>query len=1098
MGKDHAVLADSLYKIDYVNARLYFQSKFYAYAAAYELQYRVFPVNFNAPYPLKPLFNGVSIFNTRDTSPQKVVYREDNVNTENNTLLANGNISRGISVGNSQNLVVNSSLDLQLTGKISDKIYMEAYLSDKNVPLQPDGYSQQIADFDKIYVRIYDSTTYLQMGDIEVKPDNSYFLQFNRSIMGGDLTTSYSGSDKFKNQTHLSGAVAKGKYNRYSFNGLESVQGPYELIGANSETYITVIAGSEKVYLDGELLQRGENEDYTIDYNTAAITFTVNQVISTESRIIAEYQYTDRNYNRFIVYAGNQLSFKKGNFTLAYFNESDAKNQPVSSDLTDEQKLILANAGDDESKAIAPDFDTITFDINLILYKMVDTTINSVFYDSIFVQSYNSDSAFYDVGFTLMGENEGNYELTTSSANGKVYQWVAPVDGVPQGSYEPVQVLVAPEKYQMLVANGQYRFSKNTVASAEVAISNNDKNTFSVLDNDDNTGFALKTDLSHSIEFSSGDLALELSYEMVNCNFNEADRYRSAEFNRDWNLPVTTDYNEHLLETSLAWQKKKKPLAEYSFQYLNRQQEYSGFRNNLETDLSMKGVGLKAEVSLLNSTEEDQFTRFYRHEINLHRSFGLINLDLTHDFEDNAYYARGTDSLLSTSSKYSEWESAVSLPDSMKRTMSLSYVYRTDYLTDYHIFREFTRAHNISYKAQLAKSQLSQLDGVITWRKLDVLNNDLGETADNETNFQGRIEHRLKLGKGGLTFSTYYETGTGMETYKSFSYVEVTAGQGIYIWEDYNEDGIPQLDEFEVSPFPEEANYVRVYTPTSDYVKVYSIKLNETVNLNFQRLGWGQTGFRGFLTRFNNSVVFRTYQKHTKNELESRLNPFYGELSDTNLISSTQSFRNVFSFNKTNPIFGVDWTFQQSSLKSLLSTGFDQSDNKEQEVVIRWNITPKWLVMNTSAYGNAIYQSEYYTSKNSKIESLDNLFSLQWQPGTKFRIKASYQIIQKDNLWGDEEALSQLYGPEIKYNWPGKGSITFNFQAIDVDFSGTTGTSISYDMMDGYQDGENYKWTVNFTRTLNQYLQLSIYYNGRKPSGYDVIHTGQMTLSALF
>ena len=68
-----------------------------------------------------------------------------------------------------------------------------------------------------------------------------------------------------------SGAVARGKFNRYNLVGLEGNQGPYKILGPNNEPAIVMIAGSENVYVNGVKIKRGENKDYTIDYNISEI-----------------------------------------------------------------------------------------------------------------------------------------------------------------------------------------------------------------------------------------------------------------------------------------------------------------------------------------------------------------------------------------------------------------------------------------------------------------------------------------------------------------------------------------------------------------------------------------------------------------------------------------------------------------------------------------------------------------------------------------------------------------------------------------------------------------------------------------------------------
>ncbi|MDD5571907.1 MAG: hypothetical protein PHD97_12225, partial [Bacteroidales bacterium] len=290
----------SLYKIDYPNSKIIFNSKFKIQNSKFKISYRVFPYLFTKPYfhknPQKIQSDKKGYYNELSFSSEKSS-TDDIFKT--GALNKNGSISRGVSFGNNQDVVVNSNLNMQLSGKLSENIDIVAAISDNNIPIQPEGNTQQLQEFDKVFIELSNENFKLTAGDFEMKRPESYFMNFNKKVQGLSFGTNNNLSKNKKDsplnlKTFASAAVSKGKYARNSFNGIERNQGPYKLKGANNELFIVVLSGTEKVYIDGVLIKRGQEFDYIIDYNTAEIIFTPKQLITKDSRILVEFEYSDK------------------------------------------------------------------------------------------------------------------------------------------------------------------------------------------------------------------------------------------------------------------------------------------------------------------------------------------------------------------------------------------------------------------------------------------------------------------------------------------------------------------------------------------------------------------------------------------------------------------------------------------------------------------------------------------------------------------------------------------------------------------------------------------------------------------------------------
>ncbi len=1023
----------------------------------------------------------------------------------------NGSISRGISFGNNQDVVLNSSLNLQLSGKLNENVNIIAAITDQNIPLQPDGNTQQIQDFDKVYIRVFTDKHNLTAGDFELSRPESYFMNFYKKAQGGsytgffDIGKKYDGKPKGIMKVSTSAAISRGKYAKNVIEGIEGNQGPYRLKGNGNETFIIVIAGTERVFLNGQLMERGQQLDYVIDYNTAEIRFNPKRLITKDSRIVVEIEYSDKNYARSLLYFNDEYETDKLKLKFNMFLEQDNKNQPVLQSLTDPQKLLMKEIGDSINEAIYPNVDTISFDANQILYKAID----SLGYKNVYVYSTDPALAHYRVGFSNVGQGMGDYRQISSAANGKVFEWLAPVNGIRQGSFAPLIQLITPKKQQLYTLGADYRFSKNTMLSAETGLSNNDINLFSEKDKENDFGKALKLDFKNSLplkgiaEWKVNSL---VNYEHLDQRFVPIERYRAVEFERDWNLPVTniSENNSRQVATTVhvdAVNKYNNTIG-YNFKTYTKGAYYSGYQNSLNTNYKFRNFRLLSDGSLLKTSGDLNQSTYLRHKADLSKKIKYIILGVKEEQERNSFYQPETDSLLGGSFKFDQFTGYISNADTSKNKFRLDYVKRRDYGVSQNLFRQSTLGESASFTTDLSINATNHFAGSITYRKLSIVDSLLTPFKP-ENSLLSRLEYNVSFFKDFISSSTYYEIGSGQELKKEFSFLEVAAGKGTYGWFDYNKNGIKELNEFEivdVSAFPDLAKYVKVFTPTLQYVKTHNNQFNQVFIINPDKVFKGNSVISSLIARFNDQVSLRTDRKTISDDFIKSLNPFILNTADSNLITVNSYLRNTIYFNRSNPVFGADFSIQSIKNKSLLTNGFESRDQKEQKTNIRWNVNRSFTFNTVYVRATKNNRSEFFSTRDYSLRSEEIEPKITFQPNTTYRITIAYRWMNKTNdpFYGGEKALSQRIGTEIKYNSVTQGSISVKVNYINIQYNGEANNSLSYEMLEGLKTGQNMNWNVSLQRNLSTRMQLSLSYDGRKSEDADAIHTGNVQVRAYF
>lgn len=1092
------LLTETDYYLDPIHAKLVFKTV--PVSETFTVTYERMPLDFSMAFNHKstnliisdtvqnfePFIYSVSTGNTTDD-----LFGSSKLNKQ-------GSISRGITVGNAQSLSLQSTLNLQLDGQIAPNLYMKGSISDDNVPFQPEGNTQKLQEFDQVYLKVYNDNFAVIGGDFWLYKPTGYFLNYTKRTQGVSLEAYHPitiGLADGKANHKISGAFSKGKFSRNIVQGIEGNQGPYKLKGAENETYIVVLAGTEKVYVDGKLLTRGQEFDYVIDYNTAEITFTANQLITKDKRIIVEFQYSDLNYARSLFAYSAEFKTDKIHTWINFYSEQDAKNQTIQQNLTDDKRTILADAGDSLLAAYSNSIDSVGFYDGRVLYALID----SLGYDSVLVFTVNPDSAFYQASFLYVGAGNGDYVFDRFTANGKVYKWVMPIAGVSQGEYAPIQLLIAPQRKQMYVVGSAYQFNEHMQSSVEIAMSDFDKNTFSALHNDDNRGYAVKW--KWKSDHGLGEkwtLRSNANFEFTDVNFQPIQWFRDVEFDRDWNvrnLPYTG--HQFLSSAGLKLVGKNNGGIGYDFENFTWGTDYTGYRNNLDINLHKKGFSYLADASWLISSGT-QKTSYMRHNQTISHNSRFIKIGFEDIHEWNEKKTDSTSYLSTASYRFYDWKVSLSTSDSIQNKIGIYYRERYDWFSDSTRLNQATRAQNIGIESDLGRNPNSNLRITLNYRFLDVLDTTLF-TGQPENTLLGRLEHMARLWKGAVLATTFYEAGSGLELKREFIYLEVNPGQGTYTWIDYNGDGIKDLGEFEIAVFTDQGNYIRVFIPTNTYVRTYSNQFSTSLILSPERLWNSSKGIKKILSRFSNQTIYKINRKTSyENNLEA-LNPFLYSIADTSLVAMSTSFRNTFYFNKTSSVFGATYSYQENGSKILLSNGFDSRLHTFHDMRLRWNISKVYNLRINGLLGRKKSSSDYAAGRDYFIEYFEIEPAFSYQPGTAFRIGITGKYTEKANNSDlAETAILRNVGLELRLNQAQKGSFSAQLNFIVISYNGNTNSSLAFEMLEGLKPGNNLTWGISYQRKVAQNLQLNFTYTGRKSEGNNAIHSGGMELRAFF
>jgi hypothetical protein len=1109
---------DSLPKIitsgyEIIYNRIVFEDELTAYSngKSFRLHYRILP------YDLKKTFRRIDTtliqqdpgldyigFSYEDLTLQETLIDFEGMNYS-------GSFARGLSFGNRQNLVLNSSLNLQLAGTLGNDLKILAAISDNEIPIQPEGNTQQLQEFDRIYIEISKDQNTLRAGDFEIGRPRSYFMNYfkrSQGVMASNVTQLGEGKTL---TSSASLAISKGKFRRQFIQPIEGNQGPYKLLGNDGEIFIIVLANTERVFLDGEMLKRGLEYDYVIDYNRGEVLFTAKRLIHKDVRIIVEFEYTDQNYLRSMYTLESTYESEKLRIDFNYFSEQDSKNSPGTQQLNDEDILLLSQIGDNIEQALVssirpPPEDGIVQ--NAVLYERRDTLMpDGRIFPGILVFSIREGSERFTASFTDQGQGNGNYIIGANLANGRVYQWVAPdpVTGQPQGRYEPVIRIVTPKKQQMMTIGASYALSENSKIKSEFGLSSLDINTFSPLDKSNNIGVGGMFGYEGKIDFGKENIYSfqpYINYEFKEQNFRAINQYRPAEFQRDWNIDVAAEALEHLATAGFRLQHKNLGSFLYDFSGFHQQGLYNGTRHNYDLSLRHKGYALKVFGSELFSENTSQSGRFSRPRFDVSKTFNKLGdwkLGFYGEREKNELYQDDGATLAANSFQWDIGRIYIQSPSEKPFTIGASFTLRDDILPKDNEFNLASRAREWRVEGGWRKNKNSILTWNFTSRELEVPDTESFNFTPTNT-YLGRLNYQFNALKNVIRSNTAYEIGSGQEPKLEFTYIEVRPGEGQYIWTDLNNDGIQQLDEFQLAPFQDVANFARVANVTNEFVRTNNTLFNQQFLIDPRAVWYGSDGWKKMISRFSFQSNVNLQRKSGENSAVNVWDPFYLNFEDESLVFLGAVMRNSIFFNRADPKFEMQLNFSDLQNRNLLTTGFESRRTRENDITTRWNPGKLVSLRLRLVEGTRGSETEIFESRNYSIQRYQIEQEVVIQPGNQLRTTARLNYVQQENVRKEAGETSVIYqgGAETVYNKSNKFVMRGNISLAYIEFDGQVNSPVEFAMLEGLKDGINLLWSLQYEQKMANNIQLIVNYEGRKTGEANTVHVFRMQMRATF
>ncbi len=1086
-----------------------------------EVRYSVIPLNLHRIYS-RYQFPNDSNRSALQVSRLDTVINNSQTNIASNENIMNltksGGITRGIQAGNTQDLSFTNSFNLTFSGNLGDELSFKGALSEESTPLQPEGNTQTLRDIDRIYIEMTAGKTFqATLGDytLDLHPKKAFFSyrqdegldpifnNFSRKVLGVKTVL-----DVGPTELLLSASATKGKFTTFAFQGLDAVQGPYRLQGKSGERNIIVIAGTEHIYIDGIQLVRGELNDYVIDYGLSEIRFSNKRIITSNSRITVDFEYTDQQYSRTLI-AGSQTTQFFDNriqFSASYIREGDNQNAPLNLNLSDSDKTLLTNAGADPTKASKSG---VLFAGKDSLgrargnYSRIDTVINGKTISLYRFSPFDTVNAVYNIAFGNAGLNKGSY---IRNGIGQ-YSFV----GIGSGDYDTTTYLPLPQRNQIFTGQLTFFPLQSLALTAELALSDLQQNLFAPTNSIQDHAYHLYGSYSDTV----GTLRIGANYleRYSGANFTPIDRDRKPEELRSYGLDAPIDNYSFTISS----ERERKTSLSFGVSNLALQLLYGSYERGIGIYSAERfgGIATMAEDSswlprLIISASHiptsdssigvksvwDSYSVLTSKTLKFNLSFITPSLDYISETKRSNSFA-SSDTLTKQSFRYHQFTPKIDWRLSDKINFGASIQFRSDDSSRTGMFTHISDGTTYQFSSSLLNLSgfSSQLD--IGYRRKNyadslskVLNG--GDISSVLLRFQPRYQSSNNI----INIDGIYEASEQRSARVERIFFPVQKGLGNYKYlGDLNGNGKQDPEEFALATYSDEGAFILLTIPTEALFPVTDLRSSLRIRTNPLPFLGTETSIR---------IEENSSDPHSSDIYLFKLSHFLNDSSTIHGLIETQQDINILD---NDPTQSYRLRFLERKNSAQYNTGLEKLYSREFS--LRGKFRPTYELSNETNIAQILDKAEtdqHSTTPSHSTERID--FNTQWtyEPFASpfgFGLKAGFSYANDVSFVPIVKSYLNTFSVNGRYSITTSTRLRLELGRDELAIKNSNITlTLPYSLTQGRSAGSTWLWSLSLDVQIASGIVLTAGYNGRSElaNGIDrsVVHNGRAEVRASF